>query len=58
MALRNYNTREEKEQDRIRHVDTLDTQTGPIFLAYRFDAVLKEIIDQALFIAYIRRMEV
>lgn len=29
------NTREEKEQDRIRHVDTLGAQTGPIFLAYR-----------------------
>ena len=40
------NTREETEQDRIRHVDTLDTQTGPIFLAYRLDAVLKEIIEE------------
>ena len=40
------NTREEKEQDRIRHVDTLDTQAGPIFLAYRLDAVLKEIIEE------------
>ena len=40
------NTREEKEQDRIRHVDTLDTQTGPIFRAYRLDAVLKEIIEE------------
>lgn len=40
------NTREEKERDRIRHVDTLDTQTGPIFLAYRFDDVLKEIIEE------------
>ncbi len=29
------NTREEKEQDRIRHVDTCSAQTGPIFLAYR-----------------------
>lgn len=29
------NTREEKELDRIRHVDVTDTQTGPIFLAYR-----------------------
>ena len=38
--------KEEKEQDRIRHVDTLDTQTGPIFLAYRLDAVLKEIIEE------------
>lgn len=29
------NTREDKELDRIRHVDTLSAQTGPIFLAYR-----------------------
>lgn len=29
------NTREEKEQDRIRHVDVTNAQTGPIFLAYR-----------------------
>lgn len=29
------NTREEKEQDRIRHVDATDANTGPIFLAYR-----------------------
>ncbi len=29
------NTREDKEQDRIRHVDTCSAQTGPIFLAYR-----------------------
>lgn len=29
------NTREDKEQDRIRHVDACNAQTGPIFLAYR-----------------------
>lgn len=29
------NTREDKEQDRIRHVDICNAQTGPIFLAYR-----------------------
>ncbi len=29
------NTRTEKEEDRIRHVDVCDAQTGPIFLAYR-----------------------
>lgn len=29
------NTREDKEADRIRHVDTCDAQTGPIFLSYR-----------------------
>ena len=29
------NTRAEKEKDRIRHVDCVGAQTGPIFLAYR-----------------------
>lgn len=29
------NTRREKEEDRVRHVDVCDAQTGPIFLAYR-----------------------
>ena len=29
------NTRADKEADRIRHVDRLSAQTGPIFLAYR-----------------------
>lgn len=38
------NTREDKELDRIRHVDTCNMQTGPIFLAYRRNPVLKEII--------------
>lgn len=30
------NTRVEKENDRIRHVDACSAQTGPIFLAYRY----------------------
>ncbi len=38
------NTREEKEQDRIRHVDTCSTQTGPIFLAYRRDEAVEKIV--------------
>ncbi len=29
------NTRADKEEDRIHHVDTCNAQTGPIFLAYR-----------------------
>lgn len=32
---RHENTRAEKEEDRIRHVDVCSAQTGPIFLAYR-----------------------
>lgn len=40
------NTREEKELDRIRHVDTVNAQTGPIFLAYRQNTALKEIVAE------------
>ena len=40
------NTREEKEQDRIRHVDTVNAQTGPIFLAYRQNETLKAIVAE------------
>lgn len=40
------NTRSEKEQDRIRHVDVCNMQTGPIFLAYRSNAALGEMIGQ------------
>lgn len=38
------NTREEKEIDRIRHVDTCSAQTGPIYLAYRARKNLRELI--------------
>ena len=37
------NTREEKEQDRIHHVDVCSAQTGPIFLAYRSNEVLRKL---------------
>ncbi|EHO50596.1 hypothetical protein HMPREF9099_02359 [Lachnospiraceae bacterium oral taxon 082 str. F0431] len=40
------NTREEKEIDRINHVDTLDAQTGPIFLAYKANDALQKIISK------------
>lgn len=38
------NTREEKEIDRIHHVDVMSAQTGPIFLTYRPVQKLKELI--------------
>lgn len=45
------NTVEEKEQDRIRHVDVCSAQTGPIFLAYRaqegIDALVSELKEAA-----------
>lgn len=40
------NTRADKEEDRIRHVDTLNAQTGPIFLAYRDREDLQEIVKR------------
>lgn len=40
------NTREEKERDRIRHVDTCSAQTGPIFLAYKANDELQCLIDK------------
>lgn len=40
------NTREDKEQDRISHVDVTGAHTGPIFLAYRSDKELNQIVDE------------
>lgn len=42
------NTRAEKELDRIRHVDTLSAQTGPIFLAYRSNQVIADVIKTVM----------
>ncbi|TCT16338.1 uncharacterized protein (DUF1015 family) [Natranaerovirga pectinivora] len=39
-------TREAKEQDRINHVDYCNAQTGPIFLAYRSNDTIKNIVDE------------
>lgn len=39
------NTRAEKEEDRVRHVDALSAQTGPIFLAYRKKEELDELFS-------------
>ena len=40
------NTRADKEEDRIRHVDTCSAQTGPIFLAYPSNANVNAIISK------------
>lgn len=42
------NTRAEKEQDRIRHVDTCNAQTGPIFLAYRYNEIIDGILRRCM----------
>ncbi|MGO5067064.1 DUF1015 domain-containing protein [Clostridium sp. LCP25S3_F8] len=38
-------TREEKELDRIKHVDTCSAHTGPIFLTYKCEEKLNAIIE-------------
>lgn len=38
------NTRADKEEDRISHVDACSAQTGPIFLAYRSDERINQIV--------------
>lgn len=39
-------TRAEKEYNRIRHVDELNAQTGPIFLAFRSDGAIEKVIGR------------
>ena len=40
------NTREDKEIDRINHVDICNAQTGPIFLAYRSQDIINEVVKK------------
>ena len=42
------NTRAEKEQDRICHVDACSAQTGPIFLCYRSDSTIDQIVSKTM----------
>ena len=41
-------TRPDKEDDRVRHIETLNSQTGPVFLAYRAQAALDEFIAKKI----------
>jgi len=41
-------TRADKEEDRVRHVDTLDANTGPIFLASRKDEAFSALLAKAV----------
>ena len=40
------NTREDKEKDRIEHVYNCKAQTGPIFLCYRENDIISQIVDR------------
>jgi uncharacterized protein (DUF1015 family) len=37
-------TRPDKEDDRVRHIEALESQTGPVFLVYRANAVLDALV--------------
>lgn len=46
IIMKHENTREDKELDRIRHVNICDAQTGPIFLAYRHNDVIRKCMEE------------
>lgn len=43
---RHENTRQDKEEDRVRHVEACNAQTGPIFLAYRAREEIRAVTDR------------
>lgn len=47
VVKRHENTRADKELDRIRHIDALDAQTGPIFLTYRGNKAVDRLVRRA-----------
>lgn len=47
VIMKHENTRAEKEQDRICHIDACGAQTGPIFLAYRRNEVISSCMQRA-----------
>ena len=41
-------TRPDKEDDRVRHIETLHSQTGPVFLTYRATAAMDEFVARKI----------
>jgi len=41
-------TREDKERDRQRHIETLNAQTGPVFLTYKRREAIDRLVEQAM----------
>ena len=39
-------TRPEKEDDRVRQIEALNAQTGPVFLTYKYDATVQTVLDR------------
>jgi uncharacterized protein (DUF1015 family) len=38
-------TRPDKEDDRVRHIETLNSQTGPVFLTYRANKTIDQLVS-------------
>ena len=45
LILKHEKTRQDKEDDRTRHVLTLNANTGPVFLTYKEDQAIDEIVN-------------
>lgn len=43
---RHETTRKKKEEDRIRHIEACNAQTGPVFLVYRSSPSVRKILEQ------------
>jgi uncharacterized protein (DUF1015 family) len=41
-------TRPDKEDDRVRHIEALNAQTGPVFLTYRASAALDDLVKKKM----------
>src|SRR5258708_19349715 len=41
-------TRPDKEDDRVRHIETLNAQTGPVFLVYPASRELDELVQKKI----------
>ncbi len=39
-------TRPDKEDDRVRHIESLDAQTGPVFLTYKADPAIDALVSR------------
>lgn len=46
VILKHENTREEKEADRVRHIEGCNAQTGPIFLIYPDREEIQKLVEQ------------
>ncbi len=46
VILKHELTRVDKEDDRVRHIETLEAQTGPVFLTYRADPAIDALVAE------------